>query len=123
MIYFVLIWLVLERLENYDTRINYTVVNIESSYTTNEEKEMNKDELRSILVEFGFKPDRFGHMQKELKDGSKRTVKFQVISVRYEWKSEKGSQWYFKSSDYLKNIKLMDDGRLKIGRLAFKKMA
>jgi len=84
---------------------------------------MNKNELRAILVEFGFKQDRFGHMKMQLPDGSKRRIKIQAISVRYEWKPEKGLHWYLRSSDYLKNIELLDDGRLKIGQLALKKRA
>jgi len=82
---------------------------------------MNKDELKGILVEFGYKPDRFGHMQKEFPDGHKRRFKFQAISIRYEWKPEKGSQWYLRSSAYLKDVKIMDDGRLKIGNRAIRK--
>jgi len=84
---------------------------------------MNKEELRNILLGFGFRSDRFGHMQKELPDGSKRRIKFQAISVRYEWKPVKGSQWHLRSSAYLKDVELMDNGSLKIGKLALKKKA
>jgi len=97
------------------------VVIIDGSCISNEEKEMNKDELRSILVEFGYKPDRFGHMQKELFDGIKLRIKFQAISVRYEWKPKGGSLWYLRSSAYLKSIELLDDDRLKIGNRAIGK--
>jgi hypothetical protein len=79
---------------------------------------MQKEELKNVLEGFGFKPDRFGHMQKKLADGVKLRVKFQAISVRYEFKPTGSSTWYLRSSAYLKNVKIMDDGRLKMGRYA-----
>lgn len=82
---------------------------------------MNKEQLKNILSELGFKADRFGHMQKVLKDGIKLRVKFQAISVRYEFKPIRGSQWFLRSSAYLKDVKVMDDGKLVIGRYALGK--
>ena len=79
---------------------------------------MQKEELKIILESLGFKADRFGHMQKERDDEVKLRVKFQSISVRYEFKPVGSSTWYLRSSDYLKNVEILPDGRLKIGKLA-----
>ena len=78
--------------------------------------------LREALTNLGYKQDRWGHMQKETvfnrgnddeKEGYLR-VKFQVISVRLERKI-KGSDYWFKiSSDYLANVKILDNGSIVI---------
>lgn len=92
---------------------------------------MNNVELKEILRSFGWMDDSYGHMKKsgnvKIKDGTVESreyrIKFQKISVRVEVRCKVDATQYSPSSyfwakicgDYMKNIKLMEDGRLKIG--------
>jgi len=87
------------------------------------ENAAKKEALIQALKILGYKQDRWGHMQKELlfnrgKDDEKEgylRVKFQAISVRLEMKIKGSDYWYKKSSCFIKDVQILDNGSILIG--------
>ena len=95
------------------------------------ENNAKKEALIQALKILGYKQDRWGHMKKEsifsrgttLEVEGYLRVKFQAISVRLEMKIKGSDYWHRKSSDYLANVQILDNGSIVIGnkRLRSKK--
>ncbi len=87
------------------------------------------EKLITTLQGFGWKPDRFGHLHKDvrLKNGALRKlrVKMQVVSVRIEVRTEPHAlpgneitvpaSWVRIGGTYLSDVAYLPDGRVKIG--------
>ena len=87
------------------------------------ENNAKKEALIQALKVLGYKQDRWGHMQKETifnrgekeqKEGYFR-VKFQAISARLEIRIKGSTIWLRRSSDYLANIQILENGSIVIG--------
>ncbi len=88
---------------------------------------MIKSTLKQELTNRGWKEDRYGHHQKELRLVNRETreeklrvyrVKLQATSVRVEVKSELG--WVRVDGAYLKDIEITETGAIQIGRKLLK---
>jgi len=92
------------------------------------ENNAKKEALIQALKVLGYKQDRWGHMQKESIFSRGTTiqvegylrVKFQAISVRLEMKIKGSELWHRKSSDYLANVRILDNGSIVIGNKRLK---
>jgi hypothetical protein len=70
---------------------------------------MTKDELIAWATANGWKPDRFGHLQKANGTGRYR-LKLSRIAARYEAKTSAG--WVRIRSGYFKDLTITADGKL-----------
>lgn len=74
---------------------------------------MTRDELIAWAKEHGWKPDRYGHLQKvENGNGVQRhyRLKLSRIAARFETKTQYG--WVRLRSGYYKNLSITADGKL-----------
>jgi hypothetical protein len=65
--------------------------------------------IKDVLASKGWSEDRWGNFKKVIKRDKDELLrcKFQATSMRFEVKT--GSKWFNLSSDYYKNIKVIDD--------------
>lgn len=74
---------------------------------------MTKDELITWARDHGWKPDRYGHLQKvEHGNGVQRQYRLKLsrIAARFETKTQYG--WVRLRSGYYKNLTITADGKL-----------
>lgn len=81
-------------------------------------KQPKIDQIKDALVLIGWKEDRYGHMQKTTLSGVTYRVKVQAISVRFELRREK--EWLKVSNAYTKDVVVLEDGRVQIGKVILK---
>ena len=62
---------------------------------------MTREDVIQWALRHNFTPDKFGHFQKQDKDGSKLRIKMQDYSIRYERKSIGYGQWFNIRSEYI----------------------
>jgi hypothetical protein len=81
--------------------------------------ELKRQTLKDALTRLGFKPDNYGHMQKETtvsyinsqeKIPAKARVKFGLNSVRYEIKQIGHQNWFRKDGAFYKDIVIDETG-------------
>ena len=91
---------------------------------------MNANEIKAfLLAETRFTEDRYGNLKISTESGKEYRLKFQDRSVRFETKviheataySPASHSWMKLDGDYFSKIKMLPDGRLKIGKKAFGK--
>ncbi|WP_391560678.1 hypothetical protein [Robertmurraya sp.] len=70
--------------------------------------------IKEALILWGWKEDRYGHMQKTAQSGTPYRVKVQAISLRLEKRI--GSDRFKVSNAYLKDV-IVDDGKVQIGKV------
>jgi len=70
---------------------------------------MTRDALIAWATQQGWELDRFGHLQKELPNETRR-LKLSRIAARYEVKTQHG--WVRLRSGYYKDLQVTADGKL-----------
>jgi hypothetical protein len=81
--------------------------------------ELKRQALKNALTRLGFKPDNYGHMQKDSKVTSKDEegaipvklrIKFGINSIRYEIKRIGHNNWFKKDGEFYKDIVIDNEG-------------
>lgn len=72
---------------------------------------MTRDELIAWASQRGWKPDRYGHLQKTEPDGRVYRLKISRVAARYEIRVG-NLGWTRIQSGYLKKLSIAEDGRL-----------
>ena len=80
-------------------------------------KKSHLEVVQLALEGLGWATDRWGHMQVVAPSGTVYRIKFQPISVRLEMQMSfgAGNEWVKIDGDYLKDVKILEDGKVQIG--------
>ncbi len=73
------------------------------------------DQIKEALTLLGWKEDSYGHMKKASEQGNTYRIKIQAISVRVEKRID--SEWFKVSNAYIKDVVILDDSRVQIGKV------